>query len=592
MSVHVKLPKYARGNDRDYYGYVKERYMHKETIAIPGGFKIPAIRDALVARVHTAITKFIGDLDQFGLHNCVLLRISEDDEAILRQEAELADDCPLGAAFQKRPWNAKVYSRWDPTLTTVRRDAAKSKTVVTFKDDDEAILAEVCISDDYDESDECNDYDESDEADDSDGYDECDESDYQVKHRLSDYLYTNNLAQTTVLSPLPLSTTSISLLYQRVNQVHPRQISNYARHDDRDYYAYAKDKYHYKKTIPIPGGFKVTYYGYDLIIGIPSDFVQVLKRVGVKKNSSAASNSVSKARVRTAITKLMGDPDAYGDHNCARRKWEPHVSDLPGQSITGCERGGGIDRARNIRQHFCHQLCRPNDPSSHVFTFAVYFLSANPSVQYLVAKELRHVLGDRPPEQWDYNKDFPRLKRCLAILYESIRLYTPVPVTKWTAGKTQTLNVGDKTLVLPPNTMMCLTYSSLQTDPRWWGSDSLTWRPSRFIKPAASQSGSDVSPLNYQSLDDEEFLKPRRGSFVGWSKGARDCPGRKFSHVEFVATIASIFRDWRVDPVTFEVETIEAARRRVLYLIETESAMVLLVQMLHPEKAPLAWSKR
>ncbi|KAI1485519.1 hypothetical protein F5X96DRAFT_659588 [Biscogniauxia mediterranea] len=41
-------------------------------------------------------------------------------------------------------------------------------------------------------------------------------------------------------------------------------------------------------------------------------------------------------------------------------------------------------------------------------------------------------------------------------------------------------------------------------------------------------------------------------TFIVWSEGARDCPGRKFSQVEFVATIASLFRDWRVNPVTFE----------------------------------------
>ncbi|KAI1428246.1 putative cytochrome P450 [Xylaria sp. FL1777] len=230
-----------------------------------------------------------------------------------------------------------------------------------------------------------------------------------------------------------------------------------------------------------------------------------------------------------------------------------------------------------------------HDTSSHVFTFAVYFLAANPGVQEWLSEELHSVLGNSPSHEWDYTSHFPRLKRCLAVLYETLRLYTPVPVTKWTKERTQTLNVGDKTLVLPPNTMVCLAYSSLQTDPRWWGSDSLTWRPSRFIKPAEIDSTLEGGE---KEVKEEEFLQPKRGTFVGWSEGARDCPGRKFSQVEFVATIASLFRDWRVDPVTFEGETIEAARERVLELIKTDSAMVLLQQMLHPERAPLVWSRR
>ncbi|TGJ78612.1 hypothetical protein E0Z10_g10154 [Xylaria hypoxylon] len=230
-----------------------------------------------------------------------------------------------------------------------------------------------------------------------------------------------------------------------------------------------------------------------------------------------------------------------------------------------------------------------HDTSSHVFTFAVYFLAANPAVQDWLSEELDSVLGRLASHEWDYTTHFPRLKRCLAVLYETIRLYTPVPVTKWTKEKTQTLDVGDKTLVLPPNTMMCLAYSSLQTDPRWWGSDSLTWRPSRFIKPAKIETIFDGEKINGQ---EEEFVQPKRGTFVGWSEGARDCPGRKFSQVEFVATIASLFRDWRVEPVVFEGETIEVARSRVLGLIKTDSAMVLLQQMLHPERAPLIWTKR
>ncbi|GAM42176.1 hypothetical protein TCE0_043r15906 [Talaromyces pinophilus] len=230
-----------------------------------------------------------------------------------------------------------------------------------------------------------------------------------------------------------------------------------------------------------------------------------------------------------------------------------------------------------------------HDTVSHVFTFAVYFLAANPEMQDWLSEELRHVLGDRQPSEWNYTTDFPRLKRCLAVMYESMRLYTPVPVTKWTQDKAQSLDIRDKTILLPPNTMICLAYSSLQTDPRWWGADSLTWRPSRFIKQTAGGPGPRGKGAD---LDAEQFVQPKRGSFVGWSEGARDCPGRKFSQVEFVATMASLFRDWRVDPITFEGERVEDARKRVLNLIETESAMVLLIQMLHPEKAPLTWSKR
>lgn len=110
--------------------------------------------------------------------------------------------------------------------------------------------------------------------------------------------------------------------------------------------------------------------------------------------------------------------------------------------------------------------------------------------------------------------------------------------------------------MLPPGLNLVPSYSSLQTDPKYWGDDSLEWRPSRFIRSSGGV------------LDDEEFVTPARGTFLAWSGGARDCVGRKFSQVEFVAVIATLFRDWRVHPVPREKETEEGARKRILDQIE------------------------
>ena len=222
-----------------------------------------------------------------------------------------------------------------------------------------------------------------------------------------------------------------------------------------------------------------------------------------------------------------------------------------------------------------------HDTTAHTFTFAIFFLAANPQVQDWIYEELQEVLGDRL--EWNYSDDFPRLKRCLAVMLETVRLYTPVPVAKWTDTLTQSLDVGGKSVMLPPDTMVIPSYAAVHTEPAYWGPDSLTWRPSRWIQTndsVASKPG------------EEHIMTPRRGTFIGWSEGARDCPGKKFSQVEFVATMARLFREWRVDPVTTYGESHDAARRRVSHLIETDSAPVLLLQMLHPERAPLTWRKR
>lgn len=244
------------------------------------------------------------------------------------------------------------------------------------------------------------------------------------------------------------------------------------------------------------------------------------------------------------------------------------------------ESGGGLTEETIYGNMFVFNFAG-HDTTAHTFTFAIYFLAAHPHIQDWLSEEISQVFGNRPIEEWDYRKDFPRLKRCLAALYETIRLYVPVPVIKWTADKSQPLLIGGKTLILPANSMIAPSYGSVHTDPRFWGPDSLKWDPSRFIVQSDTEKK-------------EEFRIPVRGSFVGYSDGIRDCPGRKFSQVEFVATMAVLFRGgWRVEPVlnTLAGETPEAGRKRVLDLIENDSGPVLLLQMLHPERAPLRWKK-
>ncbi|KAJ8127229.1 hypothetical protein O1611_g6409 [Lasiodiplodia mahajangana] len=227
-----------------------------------------------------------------------------------------------------------------------------------------------------------------------------------------------------------------------------------------------------------------------------------------------------------------------------------------------------------------------HDTTAHTFTFALYFLAANPGIQEWISEEILHVLGDRLPEQCSYS-EFPRFKRCLAVMYETLRLYAPVPTSKFVDSQSPlSLQIGEKTLVLPPKTMLVPSYASLQTDPKYWGADSLQWRPSRFIRPA------NLTAAGSSAFDAEEFITPSRGTFLAWSGGPRDCVGRKFSQVEFVAVMVSLFGAWRVNPVLRDNETPETARKRLLDQIECDSAPVLLLQMLHPEQSPLVWTRK
>ena len=148
--------------------------------------------------------------------------------------------------------------------------------------------------------------------------------------------------------------------------------------------------------------------------------------------------------------------------------------------------------------------------------------------------------------------------------------------------------VGDKTIIIPANTLLIPNHMAIQTYHRYWGPDCLEWRPSWWI---GSTPSTDAGSVN-SPLDDWLIISPHNGSFTASSKGIRNCPGKISSQVEFVATLTSLFRDLRVDPVQEWLQDIDMARKRVMRMAEEDTGQVLLLQMLHPEKAALAWRRR
>lgn len=87
-----------------------------------------------------------------------------------------------------------------------------------------------------------------------------------------------------------------------------------------------------------------------------------------------------------------------------------------------------------------------------------------------------------------------------------------------------------------------------------------------------------------------ENLKELPTCFVGWSGGARNCPGRKFSQVEFVGVLVGLFRNYRVRPIPRAGADDTMARARLLDQIRNDTGMKLLLQMLHPQRAVLQWT--
>jgi len=222
-----------------------------------------------------------------------------------------------------------------------------------------------------------------------------------------------------------------------------------------------------------------------------------------------------------------------------------------------------------------------HETTANTLAFAIALMSTNRGVQDWIGEELEAVFGqERNVDKWQYEKAFPQLKRCLALMYETLRLYGPVVfIPRYTNAAHPTIKINKKEYLIPPKTHVCLNSMALHSMPRYWGSDSLVWRPDRWIIPSHDENG----------LRHEDFFQPTPGSYVPWAYGPRICPGKKFSQVEFVAVVACLLRHHRVEPILLDGESHAKASERILKVVE-DAGIEMMLKMKRPEHVKLKWA--
>jgi cytochrome P450 len=168
---------------------------------------------------------------------------------------------------------------------------------------------------------------------------------------------------------------------------------------------------------------------------------------------------------------------------------------------------------------------------------------------------------------------------------ESLRLNHPLgQLAKETGNFAQPLKIGSRTITVPPGTAIHLSLAAMHTHPDYWSEDSMKWNPKRFVSvPDDAES----------SFENEVLASDTQEHFLPWATGQRVCPGKKFSQVELVAVLATIFRDYTVQPQTKYGESLEQARERIFKTsLEIEHEGKILHEMRHPESIALVWNKR
>lgn len=86
-------------------------------------------------------------------------------------------------------------------------------------------------------------------------------------------------------------------------------------------------------------------------------------------------------------------------------------------------------------------------------------------------------------------------------------------------------------------------------------------------------------------------LSKNNNSFVDWFGNVRNCFECKFFQIEFVDVFMKLFRNFRMKPVSEIEENDVMGRARLLKQIQVDSEMRLLLQILHPKRAILQWTR-
>ncbi|KAF2028304.1 cytochrome P450 [Setomelanomma holmii] len=188
-----------------------------------------------------------------------------------------------------------------------------------------------------------------------------------------------------------------------------------------------------------------------------------------------------------------------------------------------------------------------HDTTANTLAFSMALLATEPDMQAWVAEEVREVVSTE--QDWDY--------------------------AQHTSSAPQSLKVGDRTIIIPANTSTSPSLLAVHTHPKYWP-DPLEWKLSRWITNEGGQ---------------ESFVTLTRDTYFPWSAGPQNCPGQKFSEVEFVAILALLLRDHKLGIVKEDGESEQQARSRAIKIINDCDAQMLL-RMRDPDRPKLSCAVR
>ncbi|KAK4077350.1 uncharacterized protein Triagg1_3682 [Trichoderma aggressivum f. europaeum] len=210
------------------------------------------------------------------------------------------------------------------------------------------------------------------------------------------------------------------------------------------------------------------------------------------------------------IARLSPDNESNADSNTVKDR------------LNSARRHGAISEFHHL-SNMKQLLIAAFENVEAVLLSAIAALAINPNIQSTLHTELTSSV----PTTYTL-EDLDRLLVLLSVTLEALRLYTPLSslTNRYTAQ--QILLGGD--INLPAGTWIGWNSYAVQTDARVWGSDALTFRPSRW--------GEDIDSINAMFR-----AQQAKAVFIPFSSRSRTCLGVSFVLMQLRVVLYELFSE-------------------------------------------------
>jgi cytochrome P450 len=179
------------------------------------------------------------------------------------------------------------------------------------------------------------------------------------------------------------------------------------------------------------------------------------------------------------------------------------------------------------------------ETTAMTLSFCLPHLALYPEVQVWAREEVDTVFGHG--KELVYEEAYENLPRVRALMYETLRLHSPVAhlprlsPPEMTALEVPSMNM---TISVPPDSLVSTPIAIAGYIPnKFNGLDPYIFDPKRFI--TRDKTGKELL------IDDNELLKH---GYMPFTIGPRQCPGKKFSQVEFTRILCTLLSKTEIRP--------------------------------------------